>query len=115
VPVSGGSVPAGASVSCAVGNKQTRSLKVVRDVAMAGDDEPLAVAERPQLGSPWRSPTPIGRRAAVDVLWLLMAGDGFHRLVHRRRWSVARYQAWLADSRAATAPAARLTEGPAAR
>lgn len=34
------------TVFSAVGNKQTL-LKVVRDVAMAGDDEPIAMSERP--------------------------------------------------------------------
>lgn len=34
------------TVFTAVGNKQT-VLKVVRDVAMAGDDEPVAVSDRP--------------------------------------------------------------------
>jgi AcrR family transcriptional regulator len=152
------------TVFSAVGNKQTL-LKVVRDVAMAGDDEPLAVAERASARLALEEPDPhravdhmaahitgllgryaaidevlrgaaesggpgvrelwedserqrlngagffvdallrkgplregLSRRAAVDLLWLLMAGDAFHRLVHRRRWSVARYQAWLADS-----------------
>jgi hypothetical protein len=35
-----------AIVFTAVGNKQA-VLKVVRDVALAGDDEPLDIAERP--------------------------------------------------------------------
>ena len=49
------------TVFTAVGNKQTL-LKVVRDVAMAGDDEPVTINERePLRGRRARSPTRSGR------------------------------------------------------
>jgi AcrR family transcriptional regulator len=35
---------------------------------------------------------------AADVLWLLMAPDIYHRLVHDRRWSRTRYIAWYAET-----------------
>jgi AcrR family transcriptional regulator len=36
--------------------------------------------------------------SAVDVLWLYMAPDHYHRLVHDRGWTPERFQAWLADT-----------------
>ena len=33
---------------------------------------------------------------AADVMWLLMSPDNYYRLVHRRRWTTAKYQRWLA-------------------
>jgi AcrR family transcriptional regulator len=38
------------------------------------------------------------RAAAADVLWLLMAPDGYHRLVNGRGWSRQRYIAWYAET-----------------
>jgi AcrR family transcriptional regulator len=35
---------------------------------------------------------------ATDVLWLYMAPDQYHRLVHVRGWSDERFQRWLIDS-----------------
>ena len=35
---------------------------------------------------------------AVDTLWVLMDPALFHRLVHRRGWTLARYQDWFARS-----------------
>jgi len=134
----------------------------VRDVAMAGDDEALAVRERPLAQEIFGEPdqqravqllaeliTGIDRRyadihqvlsgavgsgdpnvralwetsetqrltgarlwanalsskgglrdgvdldAAVDLLWLYMAPDHYHRLVHERGWSTERFQQWL--------------------
>jgi hypothetical protein len=40
----------------------------------------------------------LSNRDAVDVLWLLMSPDQYHRLVHRRRWTAQKYQQWLAAS-----------------
>lgn len=37
-------------------------------------------------------------QTAVDVLWLLMAPDHFHRLVHQRGWTKQKYQRWLATA-----------------
>jgi AcrR family transcriptional regulator len=35
---------------------------------------------------------------ATDLLWLYMAPDQYHRLVHVRGWSDDRFQRWLIDS-----------------
>jgi AcrR family transcriptional regulator len=35
---------------------------------------------------------------AVDLLWLYMSPDQYHRLVHVRGWSEERFQAWLTDT-----------------
>ena len=35
---------------------------------------------------------------ATDLLWLHMAPDQYHRLVHVRGWSDERFQRWLIDS-----------------
>jgi AcrR family transcriptional regulator len=150
------------TVFTAVGNKQTL-LKVVRDVAMAGDDEPVPVGERPaarrieeepDLGRAvellteqwtalseryaaldavlrgaaesgevgprelWRASEEqrlagarqwtaalVGKAplaagldlaAAVDLMWLLMAPDHYHRLVGGRGWERERFRRWLA-------------------
>jgi AcrR family transcriptional regulator len=152
------------TVFTAVGNKQAL-LAAVRDVAMAGDDEEIAVRERPLAKEIFDEPdqyravellaelvTGIGRRyaridrvlggaassgeagprelwatseaqrltgarlwanalsskgplreavdldTAVDVLWLYMAPDNYHRLVHDRGWPAERFQRWLAET-----------------
>lgn len=152
------------TVFTAVGNKQT-VLSAVRDVAMAGDDEAIAVRERPLaqeiIGAPdqrraaellaelvtgidrryaeihqvlsgavgggdpglrelWETSeaqrltgarmwartleSKGGLRAGVDVdtaadiLWLHMAPDQYHRLVHERGWTTERFQQWLAET-----------------
>jgi AcrR family transcriptional regulator len=152
------------TVFTAVGNKQT-VLSAVRDVAMAGDDEKLAMVQRPlaeqirQEPDPYRAVellaglfTGVGGRyaridavlrgaadsgepglrelwetseqqrltgariwatalaakgsfrdgvdldTATDLLWLAMAPDQYHRLVHDRGWSDERFQHWLVDS-----------------
>lgn len=152
------------TVFTAVGNKQT-VLSAVRDVAMAGDDERVAVIDRPLAHRVRAEPdqrravellaelvTVIGSRyaeidavlrgaahggepglrelwetsenqrligarvwvttlaekgplregldveTAVDVLWLYMAPDLFHRLVHGRGWSAERFRAWLTET-----------------
>jgi AcrR family transcriptional regulator len=152
------------TVFTAVGNKQM-VLRAVRDVAIAGDDEPVPVARRPaadriraepdqrravellaehltgvasryaqihevlhaasdggeeDLRELWEAEEDqrltgarfwvevliskgplrphLSNRDAVDVLWLLMSPDHYHRLVHRRRWTKQKYQQWLAAS-----------------
>ncbi|MCU1612581.1 MAG: Transcriptional regulator, TetR family [Frankiales bacterium] len=152
------------TVFTAVGNKQT-VLSAVRDVAMAGDDDAIAVKQRPLAQEIFRAPdqgqamellaeliTGIDRRyaridrvlsgaassgesslrelwetseaqrltgarlwatalsskgrlrdgvdldAAVDILWLHMAPDLYHRLVHDRGWTAERFQRWLVDT-----------------
>ena len=52
------------TVFSAVGNKQTL-LSVVRDVAMAGDDEPIAMGERPNARAITDEPDPA---RAIDLL-----------------------------------------------
>jgi AcrR family transcriptional regulator len=152
------------TVFTAVGNKQA-VLSAVRDVAMAGDDEKVAIADRPLAQQVRSEPDPyravellaelftgIGGRyaeidavlrgaahsgdpdlrtlwqtseeqrlfgarmwvtalaekgplragvdveTAIDVLWLYMAPDQYHRLVHARGWSPERFQAWMSDT-----------------
>ena len=152
------------TVFTAVGNKQA-VLSAVRDVAMAGDDEKVAVADRPLAQEVRSEPDPyravellaelftgIGGRyaeidavlrgaahsgdpdlrtmwqtseeqrlfgarmwvttlaekgplragvdveTAIDVLWLYMAPDQYHRLVHARGLSPERFQEWMSDS-----------------
>jgi AcrR family transcriptional regulator len=147
------------TVFTSVGNKAAL-LSVVRDVAMAGDDLPVAVANRPSAQQIMDEPDPgraiellatlmtdLGGRYAevnevirgaagtepalrelwetsesqrltgarhwtrtlaakaplradeqttVDLLWLLMAPDHHHRLVHVRGWTSERFRDWLA-------------------
>jgi AcrR family transcriptional regulator len=149
------------TVFSSVGNK-VEVLKVVRDVAMAGDDEPVPVVQRPSvqnvIDSPdlaraiaamtahmtavnrryaginevlrgaadsdpdlralWsasehqrlagaaafvdilaaKAPLSVSRERAVDILWLLMAGDHYQRLVVGRGWSDETYRQWLGDT-----------------
>jgi AcrR family transcriptional regulator len=149
------------TVFSSVGNK-VEVLKVVRDVAMAGDDEPVPVVQRPSvqnvIDSPdlaraiaamtahmtavnrryaginevlrgaadsdpdlralWsasehqrlagaaafvdilaaKAPLSVSRERAVDILWLLMAGDHYQRLVVGRGWSDETYRQWLSDT-----------------
>jgi TetR/AcrR family transcriptional regulator, regulator of autoinduction and epiphytic fitness len=151
------------TVFAAAGSKQA-ILKQLRDIALAGDDEPVPVAQRPwyreALAEPdprralrlyarnataihrrsagvhevlraaaasdkdlhdlWRasederhggaaividallrkSPLKPGldRAAAIDIVWVLTAGDIFWRLVRTRRWSDARFENWLGDT-----------------
>ena len=42
--------------------------------------------------------TGMTRRAAVDIMWLLMTPDNYYRLVHQRGWTPRKYETWLADS-----------------
>ncbi|MEU2610469.1 helix-turn-helix domain-containing protein [Micromonospora sp. NPDC007271] len=149
------------TVFTAVGNKAAL-LSAVRDVAMAGDDLPVAVSDRPPAQQVVEEPDPAravellagviaginlryaaineairgaaaaGEPAArelwetseaqrlagarhwtrtlaakaplrtdeattVDLVWLLMAPDNCHRLVHSRGWTTERYREWIAD------------------
>jgi AcrR family transcriptional regulator len=40
----------------------------------------------------------LDEEAAADILWVLIDAGLFHLLVHRRRWSRKRFQAWLAET-----------------
>lgn len=150
------------TVFSALGNKAT-VFKEVRDVAMAGDDEPIPVLQRPayveliaepdayrtvrllarnttallsryaeidevlhgaadsdsDLRQLWttsetqrlraagfyvnnvagKAPLKAGldTEAAADLVWLLIAPTHYHRLVHARGWSQARFEQWLGD------------------
>lgn len=64
------------TVFTAVGNKQ-QLLKTVRDVAMAGDDDPVPVAERPSLQAAFDAPT------AAEALRLFAA----HAAALQRRYA----------------------------
>jgi AcrR family transcriptional regulator len=151
------------TVFASVGSKRT-ILKELRDLALAGDEEPIPVIERPWYQQvltepdPWRSlrlyahnavrmhqraaeveevlrnaaaadpelrelwqtsederrvgartvvdallskgplKPSLDRDAAIDVLWVLTAGDAYRRLVHSRGWPIQRYEQWLADT-----------------
>ena len=40
----------------------------------------------------------LDRAAAIDIVWILTAGDIFWRLVRTRRWSDAQFESWLGDT-----------------
>jgi hypothetical protein len=44
-----------------------------------------------------KAPLSVSHERAVDILWLLMAGDLYQRLVGRD-WSEDTYQQWLTDT-----------------
>jgi AcrR family transcriptional regulator len=161
------------TVFSAVGNKET-VLRTVRDVAIAGDDAPVPMRQRPvveevrdepgvrravdllarhltevagryaeinevvhaaadsgtdELRGLWEAEeaqrltgarfwidvlaakgqlaTSHTKKSAVDVLWLLMAPDNYFRLVHRRGWTVRKYEAWLGSALGQLFPGAR--------
>jgi len=94
-------------------------LKAVYDTMLVGDDEPVPVMQRPTVLA-MRAATEPGRflalyarmgremyaRAgpllpimlaeAADILWTLTAPELPLRLIHRRGWSLDRYEAWSA-------------------
>jgi hypothetical protein len=61
-------------------------LSAVLDVAFAGDDEPLALHDRPD---------------AQDIIHTPMSPELHHILTAERRWSASRYEQWLACTLAA--------------
>ena len=151
------------TVFASVGSKRT-VLKELRDLALAGDEEPIPVIERPWYQEVLTEPDPrrslrlyarnvvriqqrgaemeevlrnaaaadpelrdlwqasederrvgartvvdalllkgplkpgLDRDAAIDVLWVLTAGDAYRRLVGSRGWPIQRYEQWLADT-----------------
>jgi AcrR family transcriptional regulator len=151
------------TVFASVGSKRT-VLKELRDLALAGDEKPIPVIERPWYQEVLTEPDPrrslqlyarnvvriqqraaeveevlrnaaaadpqlrelwqtsenerrvgartvidalllkgplkpgLDRDAAIDVLWVLTAGDTYRRLVHSRGWPIQRYEQWLADT-----------------
>ena len=40
----------------------------------------------------------VTRHEAADLLWMLVDPTTYHRLVHERGWSDARFQRWLAET-----------------
>ncbi len=40
----------------------------------------------------------LSHRSARDIFWMLTGGDVYRMLVRERKWSPAKYQAWLADT-----------------
>ena len=151
------------TVFAAVGNKRAL-LKSARDLAMAGDDEPIPIAQRSWFQEALTEPDPrrslrlharnvarihrtagdivevlrsaaaaddelrmlwrtaqrerradaavlvdalrrksplrpgLGRDAAIDIVWLFTGPEPFQRLVRDRRWNLARYEHWLAQT-----------------
>lgn len=61
----------------------------------AGERQRLGGAAQLVQALAGRTPLRVGRREAVDVVWLLMAPDHHRRLVTGRGWSGARYERWL--------------------
>jgi hypothetical protein len=51
---------------------------------------------RDRLGLPERHAGRAGLTRLVDAAWALNAPDGYDRLVRRRGWTPAAYEAWLA-------------------
>jgi hypothetical protein len=45
-----------------------------------------------------KAPLSVSHERAVDILWLLMAGDHHQRLMVGRDWSEDTYQQWLTDT-----------------
>jgi AcrR family transcriptional regulator len=148
------------TVFAAAGSKQA-ILKQLRDISLAGDDQPVPVAQRPWYREALAEPDPrralrlharnatamhrrsadvhevlraaaasdkdlhelwrasederrggaaivvdtllqkcplkdgLDRTAAIDIVWLLTAGDIFWRFVRTRRWSLSRFESWL--------------------
>jgi AcrR family transcriptional regulator len=40
----------------------------------------------------------LSHQSARDIFWMLTGGDVYRMLVQERKWSPAKYQAWLADT-----------------
>ena len=146
-----------------VGNKRAL-LKAARDLAMAGDDEPVPIAKRSWFQEALAEPDPrqsvrlharnvarmhrqagdvvevlhtaasadeelrtlwrtaererradaavfidalrhkgslragLDRDSAIDIVWLFTGPEAFQRLVRARRWSLPRYEEWLAQT-----------------
>jgi len=151
------------TVFASVGNKRAL-LKAAREQAMAGDDEPVPIAERSWFQEALGEPDPrqsvrlharnvtgmhrqagdvvevlrvaagadeelrtlwqtaererradaavfidalrrkgplrdgLDRDSAIDIMWLFTGPEAFQRLVRARRWSLSRYEDWLAQT-----------------
>ncbi|KQY57760.1 TetR family transcriptional regulator [Nocardioides sp. Root151] len=51
---------------------------------------------RDRIGLPEQSPDEHGLHRLIDAVWTLNSPDCYDRLVRRRGWSPAEYEAWLA-------------------
>ena len=91
--------------------------KAVFDLVIAGDDEPVPVAERPAMRAVRDEPD-VRRKIAMfvdglarrqarsakvqilvrDVLWNYLAIDTYERLVLTQGWPLERYSRWLAHA-----------------
>ncbi|MDT4943653.1 MAG: hypothetical protein QOH14_386 [Pseudonocardiales bacterium] len=93
-----------------IGRRCASIDEVVHAAASSGDEGPRALwrsAENDRLRAARRSVTELVAKAplrdgldpqaATDELWLLMAPELYHRLVHVRRWSNKRFEAWLTE------------------
>jgi len=72
----------------------------LRDLWQASEDERRVGARTVVDALLLKGPLKPGldRDAAIDVLWVLTAGDAYRRLVHSRGWPIQRYERWLADT-----------------
>lgn len=97
------------------------------EVIVAGDHQPVAIADRPDvraleaiedphelLRAMVRAATPILARLnviypcdvdakkAADILWTVLSPDTYHSLVIHRGWSVTDFEEWATDTLVAT-------------
>lgn len=73
----------------------------VRDVFEAIGTERRIGADRvvgDLVGKGGRLRDGLAEEAAADILWVLIDAGLFYLLVHRRGWSIERFQGWLAES-----------------
>jgi AcrR family transcriptional regulator len=109
-----------------IGRRCASIDEVVHAAASSGDEGPRALwreAENDRLRAARRAVAELVVKAllrdgldpqsAADELWLLMAPELYHRLVHVRRWSNKRFEAWLTERLTRLLPPRRLK--PAAR
>src|SRR5207253_1615941 len=93
-------------------------LKALLDTSIAGDDQPRAVQERPDVASLFTEPDPnkllagfarslararalkpgLRERDAGDLIHALMSPELHRLLVRDRGWTPERYQQWLATT-----------------
>jgi AcrR family transcriptional regulator len=93
-----------------IGRRCASIDEVVHAAASSGDEGPRALwraAENDRLRAARRAVAELVAKAplrdgldpqaATDELWLLMAPELYHRLVHVRRWTNKRFEAWLTE------------------
>jgi AcrR family transcriptional regulator len=100
-----------AGLFAGVGRRYARVDEVLRGAAHSGEPGPRELwqtsEEQRLTGARIWATTLAGKGpfrdgvdvdTATDLLWLHMAPDQYHRLVHVRGWSDDRFQRWLVDS-----------------